>query len=157
MRRFPENAPCNQPVQSDPEHPNPTNPHSNNRSTQTNPAISRLSTSPTPSNDPRYTNVARGVRETYTIPDIHSLCSIQTSSKSALGRLSSTVTFRMDLLIEKQLLRARVAAEVTQMHKSKSGKLSIIMKCSAKRGRRNFRLTNSPGGQSSVSTCNYPN
>jgi hypothetical protein len=27
MRLFPENAPCNQPVQSDPEHPNTTNPH----------------------------------------------------------------------------------------------------------------------------------
>ncbi|MFT4708135.1 MAG: hypothetical protein ACI9PU_001984, partial [Ascidiaceihabitans sp.] len=47
------------------------NPHSNNRSTQTNPAISRLSASPTPGNVPRHPNLARGVRETYTIAAVH--------------------------------------------------------------------------------------
>ncbi|MFQ3254424.1 MAG: hypothetical protein ACI9U6_002728, partial [Loktanella salsilacus] len=37
----------------------------NKTTTKTNPAISRLSASPTPGNDPRHPNVARGVRETY--------------------------------------------------------------------------------------------
>ena len=56
MRRLPENALCNQPVQSNPEHPNPTNPHNNKRPTKPNPAISRLSASPTPGNVPRHSN-----------------------------------------------------------------------------------------------------
>ncbi|MFQ3253519.1 MAG: hypothetical protein ACI9U6_001816, partial [Loktanella salsilacus] len=43
---------------------------SNKTTTKTNPAISRLSASPTPGNDPRHPNVARGVRETYIEPDI---------------------------------------------------------------------------------------
>jgi hypothetical protein len=60
-------APPNWPVSSGLKHTHCANPHSNNRSTQTNPTISRLSASPTPSNDPRYTNVTHGVRETYTI------------------------------------------------------------------------------------------
>jgi hypothetical protein len=59
-------APPNWPVSSGRKHTHCANPHSNNRSTQTNPTISRLSASPTPSNDPRYTNVTHGVRETYT-------------------------------------------------------------------------------------------
>ncbi|MFQ3252784.1 MAG: hypothetical protein ACI9U6_001071, partial [Loktanella salsilacus] len=46
------------------------NPHSNKTTTKTNPAISRLSASPTPGNDPRHPNVARGVRETYIFQDL---------------------------------------------------------------------------------------
>ncbi|MFQ3254206.1 MAG: hypothetical protein ACI9U6_002507, partial [Loktanella salsilacus] len=44
--------------------------HSNKTTTKTNPAISRLSASPTPGNDPRHPNVARGVRETYIEADL---------------------------------------------------------------------------------------
>jgi hypothetical protein len=67
--RLSQCAPPNWPVSSGRKHTHCANPHSNNRSTQTNPTISRLSDSPTLSNVPRYTNVARGVRETYTNAD----------------------------------------------------------------------------------------
>ncbi|MFQ3254544.1 MAG: hypothetical protein ACI9U6_002849, partial [Loktanella salsilacus] len=52
---------------------------SNKTTTKTNPAISRLSASPTPGNDPRHPNVARGVRETYIEPD---LCCIEQKVRS---------------------------------------------------------------------------
>jgi hypothetical protein len=76
------------------------NPHSISRSAQTHPAISRLSASPTPSNDPRYPNVARGVRETCTLLPIAAICAnvcfeeaaprqVQAGRTSALGRSRS--------------------------------------------------------------------
>ena len=51
-------APPNWPVSSGRKHTHCANPHSNYRSTQTNPAISRLSASPTPGNDTRHPNGA---------------------------------------------------------------------------------------------------
>ena len=48
----------------------PPNLHSNKPPTKPNPAISRLSASPTPSNDTRHTNDTRGVRETYILADL---------------------------------------------------------------------------------------
>ena len=69
--RLTQCAPPNWPVSSGRKHTHCANPHSNNRSTQTNPAISRLSASPTPGNVPRHPNLARGVRETYTFAAFH--------------------------------------------------------------------------------------
>ena len=69
--RLTQCAPPNWPVSSEPKHTHCANPHSNNRSTQTNPAISRLSASPTTGNVPRHPNLARRVRETYTIAAVH--------------------------------------------------------------------------------------
>lgn len=49
-----------------------------------NPAISRLSASPTPGNVPHYSNAPRGVRETYI--------------RAVIGRVRSNVVFRADIL-----------------------------------------------------------
>jgi hypothetical protein len=61
---------CNGSVRSYPRQAHSPNPHSNKRPTKPNPAISRLSASPTPGNIPRHPNLARGVRETYTNADL---------------------------------------------------------------------------------------
>ena len=64
--RSPLKAPRHARDRADPKQPHPSNPHRHRCSTKPNPAISRLSASPTPGNAPRHPNAARGVRETYT-------------------------------------------------------------------------------------------
>ena len=63
--RSPLKAPRHAYERPKPKQPHPSNPHRYRCSTKPNPAISRLSASPTPGNAPRHPNPARGVRETY--------------------------------------------------------------------------------------------
>jgi len=63
---LPDKYPRHQRARSGSKHLQHPNPHSQKRSSRTNPAISRPSASPTPRNDPRHPNVPRGVRKTCT-------------------------------------------------------------------------------------------
>jgi len=63
--RFAQASPFKRSVRSNPTQAERLNPHNNKRPNQPNPAISRLSASPTPSNATRHSNAAQGVRETY--------------------------------------------------------------------------------------------
>ena len=68
---LPDKYPRHQRARSGSKHLQHPNPHSQKRSSRTNPAISRPSASPTPRNDPRHPNVPRGVRKTCTTHGFH--------------------------------------------------------------------------------------
>ena len=57
-------------VRPDPRQAHNPNPHNNKRPTKPNPAISRLSASPTLGNAARHPNVVRGVRDNGNIQDL---------------------------------------------------------------------------------------